>query len=105
MCEAKDRLKGCAALASALLPAFFYLRAENSLVAPAEAQGTSTVFAAALLATLALAGGMLALRPRAVESLFRRTATPFVAAALLACGQRRPPAWTCPPPTRSPCRP
>ena len=52
--------------------------------------GTSTVFAAALLATLALAGGMLALRPRAVESLFRRTATPFVAAALLACGAAAP---------------
>ena len=90
MCEAKERLEGCAALASALLPAFFYLRAENSLVAPAEAQGTSTVFAVALLATLALAGGMLALRPRAVESLFRRTATPFVAAALLACGAAAP---------------
>lgn len=84
--EAKERLEGCAALACALLPAFFYLRTENSLVAPAETQGASTVFAVALLATLALAGGMLALRPRAVESLFRRTATPFVAAALLACG-------------------
>lgn len=84
--EAKERLEGCAALACALLPAFFYLRTENSLVAPAETQGTSTVFAVALLATLALAGGMLALRPRAAESVLRRTATPFVAAVLLACG-------------------
>ncbi len=105
--EAKERLEGCAALACALLPAFFYLRTENSLVAPAETQGASTVFASSPCSPRsrlreecsrcapALWSPCFAGRPR---RSWRPPCSP--------AGQRRSPAWTRPPPTRFHlCRP
>lgn len=104
--EAKERLEGCAALACALLPAFFYLRTENSLVAPAETQGTSTVFAVALGSPRSPLREECwrcapALRSPCFAGRRRRSWRPYCSPA----GRRRSPAWTWSPPTRSPCRP
>ena len=105
--EAKERLEGCAALACALLPAFFYLRTENSLCgAGRRRRGRPRSSPSPCSPRSRLREECWRCAPALAESVLRpdgdavRGGRP----ARLA-GRRRSPAWTGPPPTRSPCRP